>query len=143
MSNGPGQAAEEIRKLIEQLDSKQADQRSQAMAALKSKGEAAFPDLVEALANQSVKVRYGANQLLMDSKGDWKGLANDATVKALVADLTCPDGFNRLMARRSLAYLGRRAVPALTKSLESPEELRRWEAAKTLARSGCPRPPRG
>lgn len=135
MANGPSKNSE-IPRLIEQLDSKKADERSQAVAALKSRGGAAFPALVAALASPSVKMRFAANQILMESKGEWKSLANENTVNALVGDLTCPDGFNRLTARRSLIYLGKMAVPALTRSLESPDGLRRWESAKVLSQIG-------
>jgi HEAT repeat protein len=138
MPINPGGATDEIRGLIEQLDSERADERSKALAELKSRGRAAFPVLVEALGHRSVKVRYAANQLLMDSQGQWKSLATDNTVQSLVDDLTCPDGFNRLTARRALSYLGHIAVPALTESLQSPEELRRWEAAKVLSQIGDP-----
>ena len=133
MANGPGKNSE-IPRLIEQLDSKKADERSQAVATLKSRGGEAFPALVAALASPSVKVRFAASQILMESKGEWKSLANENTVKALVGDLTCPDGFNRLMARRALTYLGKSTVPALTNSLESQDALRRWDPYPPLPR---------
>ena len=128
--------ASQILQLISDLDSPQTAHRQEAAASLKSMADAAVPFLVEALAHPSLKVRFAAGQILADSQADWKGLANSRIIQALVSDLTCPDGFNRLMARRSLAYIGKSAVPELTLALQSKEALSRWEAAKSLSQVG-------
>jgi HEAT repeat protein len=136
VSNGEEKTGDQIQELIGDLDNQDVAKRQNAFANLKALGEAAFPSLVQALTNPSVKVRFAADQLLIENRGDWRDLATPRTVRALVADLTCSDGFNRLMARRALAYLGKPAVSELTRSLESQEALRRWEAAKVLSQIG-------
>jgi HEAT repeat protein len=137
MSNDPGEKLTgQIQQLIGDLESKKGDQQQKAVDALKSMGKAAVPALVEALVNPSVKVRFAAGQILADSRADWKGLANPRIIQSLVSDLICPDGFNRLVARRSLAYIGNAAVPDLTQALKSQANLARWEAAKALSQIG-------
>ena len=128
--------AQNMRNLVQKLDNKQLPARQEAFSALKAAGESALPYLVEALADPSVRVRFAAGQILAESKAGWARLATGRTVAALMADLTCPDGFNRLMARRALVHIGKPAVPYLTHSLENKEPLRRWEAAKALSEIG-------
>ena len=136
MSDSVEMTSENVQRLVQMLDSKQAQEREQAFNALRAAGQPVLPYLVDALANPSVRVRFAAGQILAESKADWGKLASERTVKALVADLTCPDGFNRLMARRALVYIGPPAVAELTRSLEHHEPLRRWEAAKALSEIG-------
>ncbi len=136
MPDNPETTAQDLPNLIQKLDSKQMQERQQAFGALKAAGESALPYLVEALADPRTRVRFAAGQILAESKLGWARLATGRTVAALLADLTCPDGFNRLMARRGLVHIGKPAVPFLTRSLEDKEPLRRWEAAKTLSEIG-------
>jgi HEAT repeat protein len=137
MSNKPDEkTSDQIQELIKALENKDADQRQRAVAKLMSFGEAAAAYLVEALANPSLQVRFSAGQILIEGKSDWRDLANSRIIRSLVSDLICPDGFNRLMARRLLSYIGKAAVPTLTPALQDKEGLLRWEAAKVLSQIG-------
>ncbi len=57
---------------------------------------------------------------------------------SLVADLHHKDGLVRRRARQALVEMGERAVPELVRSLESPNEYTRWEAAKALSEIHAP-----
>jgi HEAT repeat protein len=92
--------------------------------------------LVKALVSADVKARVEAFKSLVEAGLDWSSLADEKVMSELMADLTAKDGFARLRARWSLVSLGKKAVPALTRALESPHELRRWEAAKALSEIG-------
>jgi hypothetical protein len=58
----------------------------------------------------------------------------DAEIGSLVGALTSADGVVRHAARMQLEEMGRSAVPALLRALQSPSEHARWEAAKALGK---------
>jgi hypothetical protein len=57
---------------------------------------------------------------------------SDNGIAALVDALASVDGMERQMVRMQLERIGRPAVPALLRTLQSPSEHARWEATKAL-----------
>ena len=53
-------------------------------------------------------------------------------VNRLVADLGSKNGVQRMDARMALVQIGSAAVPPLLSALDAPQQLIRWEAAKSL-----------
>ncbi|RPJ04637.1 MAG: HEAT repeat domain-containing protein, partial [Deltaproteobacteria bacterium] len=66
-------------------------------------------------------------------------MAQDTTIKDLIAALSSLDDFPRVEARNALVAMGSQAVPYLTEALKDPDLLRRWEAAKALGEICDPR----
>ena len=60
------------------------------------------------------------------------------SLEALVDNLGSTDDDTRVTARRSLAAMGKPAVPTLTEALKNKKYLIRWEAAKALNEIGDP-----
>jgi HEAT repeat protein len=63
-----------------------------------------------------------------------KVVPSDNGIAALVDALAGVDGVERQAARVQLQEIGRPAVPALLRALQSPSEHARWEAAKALGK---------
>jgi hypothetical protein len=61
---------------------------------------------------------------------------SDEKIRSLVEELDSADGVERHAAREQLEKIGAAAVPALIKTLQSPSEHARWEAAKALVLIG-------
>ena len=59
-------------------------------------------------------------------------MAQDTTIKNLIATLSSLDDFIRVEARKALVAMGSQAIPFLAEALKDPDLLRRWEAAKAL-----------
>lgn len=59
--------------------------------------------------------------------------ASQATIEALIADLSAHEGSRREIARERLIAMGRPAVPALIVLLGDPHQRLRWETAKALS----------
>lgn len=68
-----------------------------------------------------------------------KVVPGDKKIASLVDALASTDGVERHKAREELRRIGRPAVPALLKALQSPSEHARWEAAKALGKIADPR----
>ncbi len=60
------------------------------------------------------------------------------SIKKLNSALSSEDDTTRIQARQALKAMGEVAVPFLTEALEEPDNIERWEAAKTLAEIGSP-----
>jgi len=60
-------------------------------------------------------------------------VVGDETIAFLVEQLSSTNGVERRTAREQLEAIGRPAVPAVLKALQSPSEDARWEAAKALS----------
>lgn len=123
---------DKVSSLIADLSSKNRPARDKAHDSLLAMGEWALSTLVAALSRPSERVRWEAGRIIDEIDVDWSRHADEATVSALVTDLGSQDGMVRVMARRFLVAIGRKAVDALEKALKSPEAWRRWEAAKAL-----------
>ncbi len=60
------------------------------------------------------------------------------SIKKLNSALSSDDDITRIQARQALKAMGEVAVPFLIEALEEPDNIERWEAAKTLAEIGSP-----
>lgn len=63
-------------------------------------------------------------------------LHSSGTIHGLVTDLAADTAAERQVARQALVDIGERAVPALTRELQSWQAHVRWEAAKALSEIG-------
>jgi HEAT repeat protein len=68
----------------------------------------------------------------IDSQATHNQQADPAIVQPLLERLSSRDGLQRQEARHQLVDMGRPVVPYLIKTLQSPNERMRWEAAKAL-----------
>jgi hypothetical protein len=57
-----------------------------------------------------------------------------ARIDSLILDLRSKDGGVREMARQTLEFIGKPAIPPLLQLLQDPDDQVRWEAAKTFSK---------
>ena len=62
----------------------------------------------------------------------------DSVIRKLIIALSSNDDLVRTRARKALETIGEAAVPFLAEALVDPDNIRRWEAAKTLVDIGGP-----
>jgi HEAT repeat protein len=127
-----------VASAIADLAAGDAETRAKAHQALVAIGQPAARCLVEAMANPSNRVRWEAGRILGKLKVDWSRFADEATVRALVADLGSKDGLVRVRARRALVTIGPRTIKALVDAISGRSTEKRWEAVKALGEIGDP-----
>jgi HEAT repeat protein len=131
-----GVSAETIKSLMADLGGKDIRVRLRARQSLVTIGEPAVVPLVKALANENDWVRLEAAKALGRISLPWHRHATPQIIELLVNDLASEDGMVRVIARRSLVAIDKRAVSALVKALRSKTHSVRWEAAKALGQIG-------
>jgi HEAT repeat protein len=105
----------EVKRLLKQLDSPLFSEREKALNRLVEMGKVAVPTLREALNDVKAEGRPRLESILA-------AIDNQPNVAKLVAQLGAPDFAQRERAARQLTLLGRRALPALQKAANSPDQ---------------------
>jgi HEAT repeat protein len=119
------------RKLFYALVNEEATDRVRVVWALASKGEAAVPDLIEALKDKEAKVRSGAAQALCRI-----GPQAKAAIPVLLACLKDPDRWVRIQVGKALGSMGETVVPKLVEVLKGEDQDSRFAAADALGEVG-------
>jgi nucleotide-binding universal stress UspA family protein len=133
---GVGEAAEEIIKLAEELNTD--------IVVMSTHGRSGFSRWEHG--SVADKVLHAGNTPLLlvrgpIEKGDQAVLeaaTQPQAVKSLVGDLASKDDMARVKARRALVAVGNQAVGPLVRALASKKHWVRWEAAKALGQIGNP-----
>jgi hypothetical protein len=82
----------------------------------------------------SVRNSEGGKSVIEQTEFESGTLPGNGTIASIIDVFTSADGVKRHAAREKLEEIGRPAVPALVRTLQSPSEHARWEAAKALGR---------
>ncbi len=130
--------ADIIDSLITDLSSKDKEIYTGARRSILNMGETAAELIVKAMSHPNERVRREAEKLFDELKIDWHKHSDAYIINSLIEDLGIRDGLARIRARQALVTIGKKAIPALEKALDSEDEMERWEAAKALGQIGAP-----